>query len=98
MPYGLDVVISIDWLGIAVGYQGEKTAEGPSICRRLIETVEQRARSHERSAPDTPLYLEVDARNEHAESVYRHLGFQLLDSVEVLLRGRYRRMVLAPVG
>lgn len=98
MPYGPDVAISIEWLGIAVGYQGEKTTDGPSICRRLIETVEQRARSHERSTPDTPLYLEVDARNEHAENVYRHFGFQLLDSVEVNLRGRYRRMALAPVG
>ena len=98
LPLGEEGVIAVEWVGITRDYQGEKTDEGPSIARRLLETVERRARQDGASTPDMPLYLEVDARNEHAEERYRHLGFVRADSVEVLERGRYRRMVRAAVG
>ena len=98
MPDGPDEVIALEWIGIALAYQHKRTNDNKSIARSILETVEARARENERSAPEMPLYLEVDARNHHATQVYAHLGFELIDSVDVLTRGRYRRMVRSAVG
>jgi ribosomal protein S18 acetylase RimI-like enzyme len=96
LPWGTERAIGIEWVGVDVSYQHQRTDEGSSIVERIIITLEARAGDHELSTPDMPLFLEVDAENQHAQDVWEHLGFRFLEPVEVLHRGRYRRMLRSP--
>jgi hypothetical protein len=87
-----DRAIEIEWLGVDVNYQGQRTEEDASICRTIFETLEDRARSHEKSTSDMPLVLEVDVRNEAAQGVWEHFGFEFFEWA-VVRKDRYLRMI-----
>lgn len=93
LPWGTERAITIEWFGVDVRYQGQRTEAGYSVATTLFETLESKAREHELSTDDMPLFLEVDVDNEDAQGFWEHLGFEFLESVEVLQRGRYRRML-----
>jgi ribosomal protein S18 acetylase RimI-like enzyme len=59
----------------------------------MFATGEAIARAHPDSTPEMPLVLEVEPGNEHARGVYEHWGFKVLEYEEVLVRGRYLRML-----
>lgn len=92
LPTGRELAIGIEWLGVDTAYQGQRTEEGPSIATTLFETLERRARGNSLSTPDMPLVLEVDARDEHAQGFWRHLGFEFVEWAEVA-NERYLRML-----
>jgi ribosomal protein S18 acetylase RimI-like enzyme len=98
MPDGSsELAIEIEWLGVDVNYQGQRTETGDSIARTIFETVEQRARAHELSTPDMPLVLEVDEDNVDAQGFWEHLEFEFFEWAEVE-SDRYLRMIRSASG
>jgi ribosomal protein S18 acetylase RimI-like enzyme len=98
LPWGQEQAISIEWFGVDTAYQGQRTPEDASIATTLFETVEKRAREDEMSAPDMPIFLEVDVDNSQARGFWEYLGFDYIEDVEVLSKGRYRRMLQSASG
>jgi ribosomal protein S18 acetylase RimI-like enzyme len=88
----IELAIEIEWFGVDVHYQGQRTEEGDSIARTLFETVEYRAHAHGLSTPDMPLVLEVDEDNLDAQGFWEHLGFELFEWAQVE-SDRYLRMI-----
>jgi ribosomal protein S18 acetylase RimI-like enzyme len=84
--------IEIEWFGVDVNYQHQRTDDDESIANKIFVTVEQRARSHEQSTQDMPLILEVDADNIGAQGFWEHLGFEFFEWAAVG-DDRYLRMI-----
>jgi ribosomal protein S18 acetylase RimI-like enzyme len=93
LPHGKEIVIELHFMGVAVDYQHTRCSNGDSVATQIFDTVEAAARAHERSTPDMPIVLEVDPGNEHAQKVYEHWEFEHLEYEDVLVRGRYNRML-----
>jgi len=92
-----ETAIGIEWFGVDIAYQGQRTVDDESIAKTLFSTIEMRAREDTNSTPDMPLVLEVDEENTVAQGFWTHLGFEYLDTVVVEPpRRQYLRMFRAP--
>jgi len=86
-----ELVIMIEWIGVATAYQGQRTS-GWSIPRTILETLEARAREHPDSTADMVLIAEVDVDNRRAQDVWEHFGFRFFEVVDIGPR-RYNRLI-----
>jgi hypothetical protein len=91
--------IEIEWFGIDVSYQAHRTEDDESIAAVLLQTVEDRARSHPDSTVDMPLVLEVDKENLKGQDVWEHFHFRFFEWAEVGAQNdRYLRMIRSASG
>ncbi len=69
-------VIRIPYFGVHEDYQGAKDAEGRGWAGRLYATLENDALGHPESAPDMPIELYCDRRNEPGLRFWCLRGFR----------------------
>lgn len=93
-----ELTIEIAWFGVVVAYQGQPSADGPTVATTLFATLEAKSRAHPDSTPDMPLTLEVDVENPRARRFWERLGFEYLETVSVTPHGEQYLRMLRPAS